>query len=149
VRELATAFESATGHKLVIRFGTTPELIKMAATGGHFDLAVVPVDVMKDAPTQARFAAGETGIARVGLGVAVRAGAPKPDIRTPEALKKTLLEARSIASIPRSATGYLLARVLRTARHHRGDEGAHRSRSRRRHGSSSRSRTARPSWACS
>ncbi|HEV8096334.1 MAG TPA: substrate-binding domain-containing protein [Burkholderiales bacterium] len=112
LRELAAAFESATGHKLVIRFGTTPELIKMAATGGPFDLAVVPVDVMKDAATRARFAPGETGIARVGLGVAVRAGAPRPDIRTPEALKQTLLEARSIASIPESATGYLLARIF-------------------------------------
>jgi molybdate transport system substrate-binding protein len=111
LRELATAFESATGHKLVIRFGTTPELIKMAATG-PFDLAVVPVDVMNDAPTRARFAPGETQIARVGLGVAVRTGAVKPDVRTPEALKKTLLEARSIASIPESATGYLIARVF-------------------------------------
>jgi molybdate transport system substrate-binding protein len=96
----------------VIRFGTTPELIKMATTGGPFDAAVVPVDVMQDAAALAKFAPGaQTGIARVGLGVAVRSGAPKPDIRTPEALKKTLLSAKSVASIPASATGYLLARV--------------------------------------
>ena len=56
LRELAAQFESATGHQLVIRFGTTPELIKMATTGGPFDLAVVPVDVMKDAAARARFA---------------------------------------------------------------------------------------------
>ena len=111
LRELAATFESATGHKLVIRFGTTPELIRMAATGGPFDLGVVPVDVMKDAATRARFAPAETEIARAGLGVAVRTGAVKPDIRTPDALKQTLLEARSIASIPESATGYLIARV--------------------------------------
>ena len=112
LRELATAYESATGHKLLIRFGTTPELIRMAATGGPFDLGVVPVDVMKDAATRARFAPGETEIARVGIGVAIRTGAVKPDVRTPEALKQTLLEARSIASIPESATGYLIARVF-------------------------------------
>jgi molybdate transport system substrate-binding protein len=112
LRELAAAFESATGHKLIIRFGTTPELIRMAATGGPFDLGVVPVDVMKDVATRARFAPGETVIARVGLGVAVRTGVPKPAIGTPEALQQTLLEARSIASIPESATGYLLARVF-------------------------------------
>ena len=113
LRELAAQFESATGHKLVIRFGTTPELIKMATTGGPFDLAVVPVDVMKDAAARARFASGRmTGIARVGLGVAIRSGAARPDISTPEALKQTLLKAQSIASIPESSTGYLLARVF-------------------------------------
>ena len=78
LRELATQFESASGHKLVFRFGTTPELIKLATTGGPFDLGIVPVDVMKDAAAQVRFASGPTtNIARVGLGVAVRSGAHK------------------------------------------------------------------------
>src|SRR5437762_3839469 len=69
LRELATQFESASGHKLVFRFGTTPELIKLATTGGPFDLGIVPVDVMKDAAARVRFASGPmTSIARVGLG---------------------------------------------------------------------------------
>src|SRR3979411_1686288 len=58
--ELATQFESASGHKLVFRFGTTPELIKLATTGGPFDLGIVPVDVMKDAAAHAQFASGPT-----------------------------------------------------------------------------------------
>jgi len=109
--ELKPKFEQASGDKLLIRFGTTPELIKLAATGGPFDLGVVPREVFKDAAAQAQFVAGpRTDIARVGLGVAVRSGAAKPDISTPDAFKQTLLKAQSIATIPASAAG---AQVLR------------------------------------
>ncbi len=111
LREIAAQFENTSGHKLVIRFGTTPELIKMAASG-PFDLGVVPVDVFRDAPTRTQFAPEPTrDVARVGIGVAVRSGAPKPDISTPEALKQTLLKARAVASIPASATGTLLSGI--------------------------------------
>jgi len=113
LRELAAPFESASGHTLVLRFGTTPELIKLATTGGPFDLGVVPREVCKDAAAQAQFASGPTtDIARVGLGVAVRSGAPKPDVSTSEALKQTLLKAQSIATIPASATGTQVLRVF-------------------------------------
>jgi molybdate transport system substrate-binding protein len=113
--ELKPKFEQASGHKLSIRYGTTPELIKLATTGGPFDLGVVPAAVFKDAAAQARFVAGPTtDIARVGLGVAVRSGAPKPDISTPDALKQTLLKAQSIATIPASAAG---AQVLGAFEH--------------------------------
>ena len=113
LRELGAQFERASGHTLVFRFGTTPELIKLAATGGPFDLGVVPREVLMDAGARARFAAGPTtDIARVGLGVAVRSGAPKPDVGTPEALTQTLLKAQSIATIPASAAGAQVLRVF-------------------------------------
>ena len=113
LKELSAQFERSSGHKLVFRFGTTPELIKLATTGGPFDLAVVPREVFKDAAALARFAPGPpTDIARVGLGVAVRSGASKPDISTPEALKQTLLKAQSIATIPESAAGAQVLRVF-------------------------------------
>lgn len=112
LREIAAQFEGASGHRLVLRFGTTPELIGLATAGGAFDLGVVPREVFKDAAARARFAPGPTtDVARVGLGVAVRAGAPRPDISTPEALKQTLLEAQSIAAIPASAAGAQASRV--------------------------------------
>jgi molybdate transport system substrate-binding protein len=109
---IAAQFERASSHKIALRFGTTPELIKMATADGPFDLGVVPQDVLKDAAARQQFAPGPMlDIARVGIGVAVRSGAPRPDISTPEALKRTLLKAQSIASIPASATGTQLSSI--------------------------------------
>src|SRR3979411_472012 len=112
LNELGPQFERASGHKLVIHFDSTPNLIKQATSGAPFDLAVVPVDVFKDAAAKARFGPGPTiSIARVGYGVIVRAGAPKPDVSTPDALKQALLDAQSIAFVPESAAG---GHVLKT-----------------------------------
>jgi molybdate transport system substrate-binding protein len=105
-------FQKVTGHTLVIRYGTAPQLVAMAASGSAVDLAIVPELVMQDAGTRAQFPPGALStVARVGIGVAVRAGAAKPDISTPDALKQTLLKAQSIASIPASATGTLLVAI--------------------------------------
>jgi molybdate transport system substrate-binding protein len=113
LNELKPRFEQATGNKLTIVFDSTPNLIKAATSGAPFDLGVVPVDVMKDAAARARFAAGPTiDIARVGYGVAFRAGAPRPDVSTPDAFKQTLLKAQSIATIPESAAGAYVLQVF-------------------------------------
>src|SRR6202521_1299235 len=89
LNELGPQFERASGHKLVIHFDSTPNLIKQATSGAPFDLAVVPVDVFKDIAAKARFVPGPTiDIARVGYGVVIRSGAPKPDVGTPDALKR-------------------------------------------------------------
>jgi molybdate transport system substrate-binding protein len=112
LNELGPQFERASGHKLTIHFDSTPNLIKLA-TSAPFDLGVVPVDVFKDAAAKARFASGPTvDIARVGYGVAVRAGTPKPDVSTPDALKKTLLDAQSITYLPASAAGAYVSSVF-------------------------------------
>ncbi|MFZ0622049.1 MAG: molybdate ABC transporter substrate-binding protein [Pseudolabrys sp.] len=113
LKELGPQFERATGHKVDIQFAATPELIKMATSGNPLDLAVVPVDVMKDAGARAKFAPEPTtDIARVGFGVAVKAGAPKPDVSTPDALKQTLLKAQSITFLPASAAGAYVMKVF-------------------------------------
>jgi molybdate transport system substrate-binding protein len=111
LNELKSQFEQATGHKLTIHFDSTPNLIKAVSSDAPFDLGVFPVDVFKDAAAKARFVSGPTtDIARVGYGVAVRAGAAKPDISTPEAFKQTLTKAQSIATLPASAAGaYVLS----------------------------------------
>jgi molybdate transport system substrate-binding protein len=82
-------------------------------SGTPFDVVVVPVDVFKDAAAKTRFAPGPAiDIARVGYGIIVRAGAPKPDISTPDAFKKALLAAPSIAFLPASAAGGYVTKVF-------------------------------------
>jgi molybdate transport system substrate-binding protein len=111
--ELGPEFERISGAKVDIAFAATPQLIKQITSGAAFDLGVVPVDVMKDAAARARFAAGPTtDIARVGFGVAVRAGAAEPDVSSSEALKQALLHAQSIAMLPESAAGAYVLKVF-------------------------------------
>jgi molybdate transport system substrate-binding protein len=113
LNELAHRFEDNSRHKLVIHFDSTPNLIKQAVSGPPFDLAVVPVDVFKDDAAKARFVSGPTiDIARVGYGIIVREGVPKPDVSTPEALKQTLVNAKSIAFLPESAAGAYVLKVF-------------------------------------
>ena len=112
MNELAKQFEGATGHKLTIRYGTTPDLIKMATSGDPFDLVVVPREVFRDEGARAKIAAATVDIARVGLGVAVRAGAAKPDISSEAALKQALVKAQSIATTPASAGGMQVLRLF-------------------------------------
>jgi len=110
---VAAPFEKASGHKLSIHFDSTPNIIARVNSGTPFDVVVVPVDVFKDATAKARFAPGPTvDIARVGYGVIVRTGAPKPDISTPDAFKTALLAAPSIAFLPASAAGAYVTKVF-------------------------------------
>jgi molybdate transport system substrate-binding protein len=110
---IAPQFEQATGHKIVTHFDSTPNIITRISSGTPFDVVVVPVDVFKDAAARARFApAPPVDIARVGYGLIVRAGAPKPDVSMPDALKKALLAASSIAFVPASAAGAYITKVF-------------------------------------
>jgi molybdate transport system substrate-binding protein len=109
--ELGPQYEKASGNKLVVHFDTTPNLIKAATTGEPFDLGVVPIDVFYDAEAKIHFAP-PVEFARVGYGVAVKAGAARPDISTPEAFKETLLNAKSITFLPASAAGSYILRLF-------------------------------------
>src|SRR5579872_324579 len=109
--ELAPQFEKASGHKLAIHFDTTPNLIKAATTGEPFDVGIVPIDVFYDQAAKTHFTP-PVEFARVGYGVAVKAGAPKPDISTLETFKKTLLDAKSVTFLPASAAGAYILTVF-------------------------------------
>lgn len=113
LEKLAAQFEKTSNDRLVFRFGTAPQLVELIKESARFDLVIVPSDVLKNPAARARLAPGPTiDIAHVGLAVAVRAGSAKPDISTPEALRMTLLQARSIATVPASATGMRVMQTL-------------------------------------
>lgn len=113
MQDLVRQFEQATGHTVRLRFGTTPQLITEATGAEPFDAGIMPADVLRDPAARAAFAPGPAiPIARVGLGVAVRAGAPRPDISSVAALRQALLAARGVATIPASAGGTLTLRAF-------------------------------------
>jgi molybdate transport system substrate-binding protein len=104
--ELLPQFERATGHKIVIQYGSTGNFKRQIEAGEAFDLVIFGSDGVDDLIKQGKIASDtRLDIARVGIGVAVREGEPKPDISSVDALKNTLLNAKSITYTPGSATG--------------------------------------------
>jgi molybdate transport system substrate-binding protein len=106
MEELVPQFEQATNHKVVIRYGLAAALKRQLEAGEPFDVAVLTPPLMDDLIAQGKIA-GDTRavLARSGMAIAIRAGASKPDIRTTDALRRTLLEATSIAYAREGASG--------------------------------------------
>jgi len=95
--DLGPKFERASGHKLALTFGTLGGVVKMVQGGETADVVIIPRQGIDSIVKDGKAAAGNvTDIARSGVVVVVRKGAPKPDISSPEALKRALLAAKSI-----------------------------------------------------
>jgi len=96
-RELAPQFEQASGHKVTTIFTGTLDVQKRIAAGESYDIILMAGPAIDDFIKAGKVVPGSrVDIARSGVGVAVKAGAPKPDIGSTEAVKKTLLAAKSI-----------------------------------------------------
>jgi molybdate transport system substrate-binding protein len=105
VEELTPQIEHSIGRKLAAQFNSSKNLRDKIQAGEPFDAAIMTSDVLDDLIQQGKIAsAGRAEISRTGMGMGVRAGAPKPDISTPEALKKTFLNAKSISFNPTGAS---------------------------------------------
>ena len=104
VNQMLPEFERKTGNTVKATFGSGGGTKARVVKGEPFDVPVVQVpyeDVIKSGHV---VVASETPLANVSVGLAVRAGAPKPDISSAEAVKKLLLGAKSIA-YPNAASG--------------------------------------------
>jgi molybdate transport system substrate-binding protein len=96
-KELVAQFEKATGHKVNTFFSGTLNVQKKLAAGEPYDLIIMAGPAVDEQVKLGKAVAGSrVDLAQSGSGLAVRKGAPKPDIRSVEALKKTLLAAKSI-----------------------------------------------------
>src|SRR4029453_882817 len=111
--ELFTSFEAATGHKILVTYGLAAVLRTSVLDGASADVLVLTSSTIDDLVKGGKVvAATKTDVARSGVGMGVKAGAPKPDIGTPEALKRTLVAAKSIGYSREGASGVAFARAV-------------------------------------
>jgi len=109
---LVPQFERASGHTVALRFESSGVLPATVKGGARADLVVTTVALIDDLVTSGKLQAGRSvPFVRSGAGVAVRAGAPKPDISTPEAFKAALLAARTVG-ISKGPSGVHMMSVL-------------------------------------
>jgi molybdate transport system substrate-binding protein len=114
IDDLGPAFERTSGHTLRVTYGPSGALAKRVADGETLDLVIIAGGV-DDLVRQGRIAPDRRDIAQVRIGVAVRRGAPKPDIATVDAFRRTLLAAKSIAYVDPAvggASGIYLVKML-------------------------------------
>jgi molybdate transport system substrate-binding protein len=96
-RELVPQFEKATGNTVTTIFTGTLDADKRLAAGERYDLLIMSSPSIDEHMKDGKLVkASRVDLAKSGVAVAVRRGAPKPDISSVEALKKTLLAAKSI-----------------------------------------------------
>lgn len=103
-QQLISAFEKATGHKVTATFGSGGGTKDRVIRGEPFDVPIVQLPLEPVIASGHVIASSETLLATVAVGVAVRSGAPKPDISSADAVKRLLIGSKAIA-YPNAATG--------------------------------------------
>ena len=111
--DLAPAFERTSGTKLAITWGSAAGLVKELEAGAAADLVILTAEAIDDLIKRGKVVArSRVDLARSGIGIAVRKGASKPDIGSPDALKQTLLAAKSVAHSKTGMSGIYFPTVL-------------------------------------
>ena len=114
--DLVGKFEQTTGNKITVSYGTAGDVLKRLQAGESAGVAILPKPRLDELVHQGKVAPGSTRDFATGeVGLAVRAGTSRPDISSPEALKRSLLAAKSISYADPAkggASGVHFARVL-------------------------------------
>ena len=111
--ELFAQFEAASGHRVVVTYGLAAVLKTKFLEGAPADVLILTAPIIDDLGTQGKVVPeSKKDVARSGVGIAVKAGAPKPDIGTPDALKAAVLAAKSVGYSREGASGVAFAQVM-------------------------------------
>lgn len=110
---IADEFRAATGSSFAAVYRSTNMSLELIAEGTTADVAIIAREAMAGLVRDGVIAAGSTAdLASSGIGIAVKAGAPRPDISTPDALRRTLLEAKSVAFSRAGLSGVHFGEVI-------------------------------------
>jgi molybdate transport system substrate-binding protein len=106
VLEMVPEFEQRTGHKVLVASDTAGGLKKRIGGGEAVDVAIITSRIVDELIAEGKLVEGSRiNLAKVGIGVAVKAGAPLPDIATVESLKHALVAAKAVAYIDPKSGG--------------------------------------------
>ena len=93
----ADIFRQRTGHNVRITFATTPEIRRLIGAGATPDVVIAPPAALDELAKSGKVdGTARVSLGRVGVGVVIRDGAPKPDVSTTDALKRAVLDADSV-----------------------------------------------------
>src|SRR5687768_6136517 len=107
------AYQKESGRKVAVTFTTAPQIReRVEKKGDKFDVVIVPPAVMDAFAEAGRVEPDRVMLGRVGQGIAVRPGAPVPDISSVDALKRAMLEAESVV-FNRATGGQYIESMLR------------------------------------
>jgi molybdate transport system substrate-binding protein len=112
VRAAAASFQKATGQSVNLTFATAPQIRARIAAGESFDVVIAPPGALEEFAKAGRLGSERVIVGRVGIGVAVRPGAPVPDISNADALRKSVLDAESLV-FNRASTGLYFETLLK------------------------------------
>lgn len=113
MRDLSAAYQARGGCAVEADFSPTVALLERLRGGERADIAILTAAGIDDLIAEGIMRSGSrTDVARSFVGIAVKAGAPKPDIGTVEALKATLLAARSVCYSRIGASGLYFAALI-------------------------------------
>jgi molybdate transport system substrate-binding protein len=112
MRPAVVAFEKESGHQIKLIFNTAPQLRKRIADGEAWDVVLAPPAAIDEFARAGKTQASGVSVGRVGLGVAVRPGAPVPDLTSVASLKRAITQADSLV-FNRASTGLYLETWLK------------------------------------